>query len=206
MRTNVRRKILFPATVGVLAITTLSQPGFSQDDRIYRPTAPPEAIIYRDAGYNGPAVNVSQAQPNMGLAWRVNSIRVRSGRWELCERTNFRGTCRSYDSDNAMLGNLLRGVTVQSMRPVGGGGGGGPEVPGNNPSLRGMAAEFYPAPAQNGRRILACVRGSATANCAATPADRFCEALGWTASARESMETVSGRVYLADVLCSRTGN
>lgn len=205
MRKDVRRKILLPVTVGVVAAVGLAQLGLGQDDRAYRPPAPPEAIIYRDLGYSGPAVNVSQAQPNMGLAWRVNSIRVRSGRWELCERTNFRGTCRSYDADNAMLGNPLRGVTVQSMRPMGGGGGGNPEVPGNNPSLRGMAAEFYPAPAQNGRRILACVRGSATANCAAATADRFCVALGWTASARETMETVSGRVYLADVLCSGTG-
>lgn len=206
MRKDVRRKIPLPVTVGVVAVFGLAQPGLGQDDRIYRPPQQPEAIIYRDAGFNGPAVNVSQEQPNMGLAWRVNSIRVTSGRWELCERSNFRGTCRSYDGDNAMLGNILRGVTVQSMRPVGlGGGGGGPEVPGNNPSLRGMAAEFYPAPAQNGRRVLACTRGSASAQCAAQSADRFCETLGWTASAREGMETVSGRVYLADVLCSRTG-
>jgi hypothetical protein len=201
MRHVVRRKILLPITVGAIAVVGLAQPGLGQDDRMARP----EAIIYRDAGYNGPAVNVTQPQPNMGLAWRVNSIRVVNGRWELCERTNFRGTCRSYDADNAMLGNILRGVTVQSMRPLGGSGGGGPEAPGNNPSLRGMAAEFYPAPAQNGRRVLACGQGSATANCAADTADRFCASLGWTASARESMETVNRRVYLADVLCSRTG-
>lgn len=171
-----------------------------------RPTPQPEAIIYRDAGYNGPAVNVSQAQSNMGLAWRVNSIRVHSGRWELCERTNFRGDCRTYDADTPMLVNPLRGRVVQSLRPIGDGGGGGGEVPGNNPSLRGMAAEFYPAPALQGRRVLACTRGSATANCAAQSADAFCRQLGWTASARQTMETVSGRIYLADVLCSRTGN
>lgn len=201
MRRHVR---ILSVVAGGAVLAALAQAAIGQDERIFRPPAAPEAIIYRDAGFNGPAVNVTQAQPNLGLAWRVNSIRVRSGRWELCERTNFRGTCRSYNADTPMLGNLLRGITVQSIRPSGGSGGG--ETPGNNPSLRGMAAEFYPAPALQGRRVLACTRGSATANCAAQSADRFCQQFGWTGSARQAMETVSGRVYLADVLCSRTGN
>lgn len=198
-------RLFIPGLVALAAAAAALVPASAQEDRMARPE--PEAIIYRDAGYRGPAVNVTREQPDMGLAWPVNSIRVRAGRWELCERTNFRGQCRTLDADVPMLGNLLRGITVQSLRPVGGGGGGGGggTVPGNNPSLRGMAAEFYTQPALDGRRVLACERGNATANCAANTADEFCETMGWTGSASQAMETVSGRVYLADVLCSRTG-
>ena len=53
--------------------------------------------------------------------------------------------------------------------------------------------------------MLACARGSAAANCAAQTADNWCRSIGWNGSAREHMETVGGRVYLADVLCVRSG-
>lgn len=176
----------------------------AQEDKMWRPDAPPEAIIYRDAGYQGPAVNVSQPQPNLGLSWRVNAVRVRSGRWQMCERTNYRGACRTIDADRPVLGTPLRGITVQSMRPIGGGGGSGSNEPGRNPSLRGMASEFYAAPARSGYRVLACPTGNANANCAERNAQQFCTAMGWRYSVRQSMETVRQRVYLADVLCTNT--
>src|SRR3546814_20513355 len=65
----------------------------------YRPDRPPEATIYRDAGYRGPAGFIGEAKPNLGLAWPVNSIRVPNGRWELFERTRYRGTYRTADRD-----------------------------------------------------------------------------------------------------------
>ncbi len=193
-------------TAAVMGLAGAAVAGVSvaaaQEDKMWRPDAPPEAIIYRDAGYQGPAVNVSQAQPNLGLAWRVNAIRVRAGRWQLCERTNYRGGCRTLDYDRPVLGTPLRGITVQSMRPVGGGSGG--NEPGRNPSLRGMASEFYPAPARGGYRVLACQTGSATSACAQRNANDFCGAMGWRRSARQTMETVRQRTYLADVVCTNS--
>jgi hypothetical protein len=172
-----------------------------------------EATVYRDPGFNGPAVTATRAQPNMGLGWRVKAVRVRSGRWELCSEPNYRGECWMIDRDNAMFGPVFRGHPVQSMRPIGGGNGGGGgsgwgggNEPGRNPSLRGMAAQFYPAPAQNGYRVPACTTGNPTANCAARSADQFCQSMGWRSAARQAMETVRREVYLADVLCSNTGN
>ncbi len=198
--------------IGVLALAGAAGVGMTgaaaQEERIWRPDARPEAIIYRDAGYQGPAVNVSEAQPNLQLSWRVNAIRVRAGRWQLCERTNYRGTCRTIDYDRPVLGSSSRGITVQSMRPIGGSGGSGgsgSNEPGRNPSLRGMAAQFYPAPARNGYRVLACPYGNPNANCAERSANDFCGAMGWRRSVRQAMETVRQRVYLADVLCSNTG-
>src|SRR3546814_9380746 len=99
-----------------------------------------------------------------------------------------------------MLNNVLRGITVQSIRPVGGGGGGwNPNPPANDQVARGNFAEFHTQPSERNYRVLACTRGSATANCAAQTADNWCRSIGWNGSAREHMETVSGRVYLADV-------
>lgn len=170
------------------------------DDRMYRPA---EATIYRDAAYRGPAVFIGEAKPNLGLAWPVNSIRVTQGRWELCEKTRYRGTCRTVDRDTPMLGNILRGITVQSMRPAG--GGSDPYPPANDQSVRGNFAEFHTQPMSGRTRVLACASGSGTANCAARTADSWCRSIGWNGSAREHMETVNGRIYLADVLCVRSG-
>lgn len=188
------------ASIGAGVLATSAQ---TPDDRMYRP---PEATIYRDAAYRGPAVFVGEAKPNLGLAWPVNSVRVASGRWELCEKTRFRGTCRTVERDTPMLNNVLRGLTIQSIRPVGSGGGGwDPAPPANDQVARGNFAEFHTQPAQGNRRLLACQSGSVTANCAAQTADNYCRSIGWNGSAREHMETVAGRVYLADVLCVRSG-
>lgn len=186
-------------TGGMLATSTAQTP----EDRMYRP---PEATIYRDAAYRGPAVFIGEAKANLGLAWPVNSVRVASGRWELCEKTRYRGNCRTVDRDTPMLGSVLRGTTVQSIRPVGAGGGGGWQPPiANDQVARGNFAEFHTQPSTSRYRVLACTAGSATAACAARAADTWCRSAGWNGSAREHMETVAGREYLADVLCVRSG-
>jgi hypothetical protein len=188
---------------GVLASSVITVAA-AQTDKMARPEPAPEAIIYRDMGYQGPAVNVSQPQPNLGLAWRVNAVRVVSGEWQLCESPNYRGRCQVVSRDTPVLGSPLRGKPIQSMRPIGWSAPGG--EPGNNASLRGMAAEFYPKPALRGFRVPACEVGSATSACAARTAQQFCSSMGWRRSTRQSMETVRGTAYLADVLCSNTGN
>lgn len=188
------------AAGGLLSTSSAQTP----DDKMYRP---PEATIYRDVGFRGPAVFIGEAKPNLGLNWPVNSIRVKNGRWQLCERTRYRGQCRTVDRDTPMLNNFLRGLTIQSIRPVGGGGGGDwdPAPPANDRTVRGNFAEFHTQPPTEGRRVLACTNGSGTANCAAQTADNWCRSIGWNGSAREHMETVGNRVYLADVLCVRSG-
>ena len=201
---SIHRWSLFAAAAvslggGFLAASQAQSP----EDKMLRP---PEATIYRDAAYKGPAVFIGEEKSNLGLAWPVNSIRVASGRWELCERTRFRGQCRTVDRDTPMMGNILRGITVQSIRPVGSGGGGwNPNPPANDQVARGNFAEFHTQPAEGNYRVLACARGSASASCAAQSADTWCRSIGWNGSAREHLETVSGRVYLADVLCVRSG-
>ncbi|WP_447932333.1 beta/gamma crystallin-related protein [Sphingopyxis fribergensis] len=207
MKTAYRLSILAAAAVSIGAGFLATSYAQTAETERYRPERPPEATIYRDAGYRGPAVFIGEEKPNLGLAWPVNSIRVPNGRWELCEKTRFRGNCRTVDRDTPMLNNVLRGITIQSIRPVGGGGGGGwnPNPPANDQVARGNFAEFHTQPAERNYRVLACARGSATAACAAQTADTWCRSIGWNGSAREHMETISGRIYLADVLCVRSG-
>lgn len=203
MRMAYRISILAAAALSMGAGLFAASNAQTPDERLHRPA---EATIYRDAAYKGPAAFISEAKPNLGLAWPVNSIRVTGGRWELCEKTRYRGNCRTVDRDTPMLNNILRGITIQSIRPVGSGGGGwNPNPPANDQVARGNFAEFHTQPAQGSTRVLACANGSATANCAARTADTWCRSIGWNGSAREHMETVSGRVYLADVLCVRSG-
>ena len=204
MKSAYRLSILAAAAASIAAGFLATSNAQTVETERYRP---PEATIYRDAGYRGPAVFIGEEKPNLRLSWPVNSIRVTRGRWELCERTRYRGNCRTVDRDTPMLNNVLRGITVQSIRPAGSGGGGGwnPNPPANDQVARGNFAEFHTQPAERNYRVLACARGSATANCAAQTADNWCRSIGWNGSAREHMETVSGRIYLADVLCVRSG-
>jgi len=170
-----------------------------------------EATIYRDPNYQGPAVAMSRADPDLRLAWPVYSIRVTRGAWQLCSEPNYRGQCVTLTQSRPVLsGSFGRGNVLRSIRPLGadpnpGAGPGGPGIGNPGPSLRGMAAEFFPRPMDGRGRVPACERGSATAACASRTADQFCRNRGWTAAARQAMETENRRVYLADVLCSRTG-
>ena len=202
-------KFMLTAFAGLAVATTAG----AQQDKM-APMGVGEATIYRDVNFSGPAVYVGRANPDLGLNWPVRSVRVKKGTWEICSRTRYRGRCAIVASDDPDL----RGRTgffdnVQSMRPMGGPQilppvGPQPPTPPAPPagtSLRGMGAEFFPAPGQYGVRILSCPNGDSTANCAARTADQFCQSAGWNGSTSESQETVNRRVYLADVLCVRSG-
>jgi len=151
-----------------------------------------EAVVHRDAMFNGPFLSVRGPQPNLNLGWDARSIRVRSGEWQICTGRNFTGRCTTVDRDQPMLQPQFR--SILSMRPTGGWGTGIGE------SLRGSAAEFFPAPLRNGQRI-PCGAG---ANCARAPANEFCRRVGWLLSRSQAVETVHGRRYVADVLCARS--
>lgn len=114
------------------------------------------ATIYRDAGYRGSAVYIGGARSNLRLSWRVKSIRIHSGRWELCERANYQGECRTIDQDSPVVGTVFRGMKVQSIRPVGSSFIG---VEANNQILRGRYGEFHTQPEARGFRIPSCPTG-----------------------------------------------
>jgi hypothetical protein len=185
------------------ALISSSSQVTAQDERRFDDRT---ATLYRAAGYGGNALTVRNDDPNLRLGWRVSSMRVGSGRWQVCEQAFYRGNCRTVERDTPLFS--LRGIEVQSIRrivmPT-------PEQPilnpqpGNNQTLRGNFAQFFVAPQVNGLRVRACNTGTATTACAERSADAFCRSSGWNGSAREHMETVGREVYLADTLCVRSG-
>lgn len=158
--------------------------------------------IYRERNFSGPAVAIEKPRPDLHLAWPIGSVRVRSGTWQLCEQPNYRGNCRTVSSDSPALSPGSRGLAVQSARPANGGGGSGGNL---GPNLRGSFAQFFTQPMQGNGRVPACSGGAASPSCASRTADSFCRSAGWNGSAREHMETVGRTVFLADVLCVRSG-
>lgn len=168
-----------------------------------QPTAAAEAIIYRDVNYQGPAVNVHAAQPNLGLAWQVRSIRLVRGSFEVCTRPNYNGDCIRITGSYANTSPLGIGYAIQSMRPVA--ATTPTPTPGAfGPSLRGMSSEFYAQPSINGQRVLACRTAGSSMACAQEGAHEFCRARGYNYVGNVALETVSRRVVLADVLCRRS--
>ena len=162
-----------------------------------------EAIVYRARDYSGPAVTIGEEQENLGLSWSVNSVRVLRGRMQLCSAPRFHGTCRiiaeSY-SDLTPLG--LPGNRVQSMRPVAAVATfAAPGLSVHGPTLEGHAAQFYATPMEDGLRVQACPRATASAQCARQHAQAFCERRGYDRVAYQSMQGVSDVTYLSDVLC-----
>jgi hypothetical protein len=163
-----------------------------------------EAIVYRGRDYSGPSLPVAEDQENLGLAWSVNSLRMVSGRMEVCSAPRFSGTCRIVAQSYADLTPLgLPGNRVMSMRPVAAQATfADPALSAHGPTLQGAAAQFYATPMEGGRRVQACARAAASPECARVRAQAFCERRGYGRAAHHSVQGIGDVTYLADVLCS----
>ena len=130
--------------------------------------------------------------------------------WEVCEQRHFMGRCTVLTGSSTNLTSQLGITRIGSIRPArsippnpGPGLGPLPGPGGGGQSLRGMAAEFFPAPESRGRRIDACNTQGGSAACITREAENFCRSRGYVSARNSAAETVGGRIYLADVLCSR---
>lgn len=100
---------------------------------------------------------------------------------------------------------LARAAPEPVVAPAAAEGG----LAGANPSLAGRAVEFFPAPAANGFRVLACAASPGTnppARCIQATADGFCAAEGFRDSGWREIETVGNRTYLVNVLCKQVAD
>ena len=127
----------------------------------------------------------------------VRSLVVPAGvEWELCSGLTYTGCRQVKGSIPAMV------MTVRSARPVAAILPASAEVgagaPSSGQSLRGMASEYFVAPGEGGRRVEV---QPGTAEAMSRRATDYCRARGWRASPHARLQTVAGRVYLADVLC-----
>ena len=165
--------------------------------------APAELIMYSQGRYKGSNYSVAGASQSMRVPFTVKSVQIPEGQsWELCSGNTFSG-CREFTkSDPSMVFN------VRSVRPVAPkittvGQSVGSIVTGPNPSLRGMASEFFVAPDTNGARIEV---PAGTSEAMSVSARDFCRSRGWRYSVHARLQTLEGRTFLADVLCSDASN
>ena len=188
------------ARIVLVSAILLGAPAIAQDRMA------PNAQFFSGLNFTGRSLTVTRETPIFMASWQPRSVRVGGGSsWEVCEQRNFRGRCTTITGSSSNLMTQLGVSGVASVRPA--------EVrptllpqpvPGaHGASLKGMAAEFFPAPERRGRRIEACNREGATAACIAREADSFCRSIGYARSANSAAQTIAGRHLLADVLCSR---
>ena len=106
----------------------LAQPngGYGQGQRPpwpggHRPPRPPpqgRIVLYSRPYYGGRSVVLIYPTPNFNDVYfndRAMSARV-DGRWVICEHSDYRGSCRVFDSDTPTLFGLNR--KASSARPV----------------------------------------------------------------------------------------
>lgn len=133
----------------------------------------------------------------------MRSVTIPAGtQWDFCSGTKYSGCKQITQSTPSMI------MTVRSARPVAvvltsaSGPGPGASLPGGGGgSLRGIASEYFVAPADRGNRIEV---QPGTAEVMSRRAIEFCQARGWRTSAYERLQSVAGKFYLADVLCAET--
>ena len=162
-----------------------------------------ELIMYARGQYKGANYSVAGASQSMRIPFTVKSVQIPEGQaWELCSGNTFSGCKEFKKSDPSMVFN------VRSVRPVAPrittvGQSVGAIVTGPNPSLRGMASEFFVAPDTNGARIEV---PAGTSEAMSVSAREFCRVRGWRYSVHARLQTLEGRTFLADVLCSDASN
>ena len=76
-----------------------------------------EAIFYRDVEFSGPAVFTAKAYEKWD-GFPIRSFRVKSGRWEICSKENFRGDCKTLSVSAPHLGAIGMAERVKSIRPL----------------------------------------------------------------------------------------
>ena len=171
----------------------------------------PNAQLFSAPNFMGRSLTVTRETPVLQASWQPRSIRMGGGSsWEVCEQRHFMGRCTVLTGSSTNLTSQLGITRIGSIRPArsippnpGPGLGPLPGPGGGGPSLRGMAAEFFPAPESRGRRIDACNTQGGSAACITREAENFCRSRGYVSARNSAAETVGGRIYLADVLCSR---
>lgn len=158
-----------------------------------------EIQLFSETNFQGRTLTLNSARDNLGLPWQVRSVRVVRGEaWDLCTRTRFRSPCHRVAESMSNIRWIVSSARPSLAQTL-------PQVtpPAGAPSLRGMSAEFFPAPADARGRVEACRPWSV--GCEEADANRFCRQRGWTAASYSRQQTVNGINFLADVLCTQTG-
>jgi hypothetical protein len=110
-------------------------------------------ILYDDPYFRGRSLPMRGPTENLRFQSfhdRAESVRVLSGRWELCSEPNYR-RCQIVDRDVPTLSSLGMNKKLSSVRPVGWGSGGGGGYPVPLPGPAGVV--LFEAHGYRGRSI-----------------------------------------------------
>jgi hypothetical protein len=99
------------------------RPRYDDGYRRYHGDRGPVATLYEGPGFRGRSVDVYGETSNLantGLNDRVGSIRLgrRSGAWEVCKDSRFRGRCITIDRDVRDTNEIGMGSAISSLRPA----------------------------------------------------------------------------------------
>ncbi len=166
----------------------------------------PKLTLYGERFYRGESQSFTADQPRLAVPISPQSLSI-VGRWELCSGKDFDGRCIEIDRDYPVEAGLGDGFTVRSLRQLVPGQGAGKPTAGVQPggtSITGVASRYWPAPSYGRERILACPNGKPSFNCAHDTAEDMCRRAGYRVVRYWQLQTVDSRVYLADILCTRS--
>lgn len=180
-------------------------------------TPPPPPGGQRDAGFvtlysgrnfTGRSLDIRSPDQNIGVA--AQSLIAR-GRWTVCDREAFVGTCQTFSGEVADLSRTQLSGFIGSAHPSEARGGG--PRPGSPPPpprfedddfvAEGTTASFFPRPTRSGRAVPACETSRSGGDCARISADRFCQQVGYARSAYFYVRSGRRSQTLEDVLCLR---
>ncbi|MBV9527065.1 hypothetical protein [Sphingomonas sp.] len=161
-----------------------------------------DVTLFSKGNFRGGGMVLSGPREKMDPV-HVESLQLPPGSaWELCSGRTFTGCKQFSQSRKSMV------MTIRSARPVEGaipesasasvGAAGEGGLRGSGASLRGLASEFFVMPDEGGNRV----EVSGTAGALSQRATDFCRAHGWRQSPYQRVQSVGGRSYLADVLCT----
>ena len=160
-----------------------------------------EVILHSKGHFKGARRIIAGPRQHIEPPFVMRSVTIPSGAvWEFCSGNTFSG-CRQFSQ--SVPATVM---TVRSARPV------AAVLPSTattlptgatirGQSLRGMSSEYFVTPETGGVRVEVQPN---TAEAMTRRAGEFCRSRGWRSSAYERLQTVAGRVYLADVLCVDT--
>jgi len=127
----------------LLGMIAAAMPAHAQYDR--RGGGRASATFFVKDGFDGRSVSVDRPVRSFrqfDMNDKVSSIRIRGGRWLVCEDDDFRGRCEVIDRDIGQLSRIGMDDRISSARPLdddrpGGGGNWGGGRPGPGPGYGG---------------------------------------------------------------------
>lgn len=171
------------------------------------PAAAPTLGLYPERFYRGTPETVTADRPDLALKFRPASVRT-VGRWQVCSEPEYQGHCIDLARDHPVEAGLGQNFAIRSVRLLAEGSGANDPAPGvlpGGPSLAGTRTRYFPRPLYGSERVLACPAkvDDGGMGCAKDTAGDLCRRAGYRRLEHLALEDVGGRMFLADVLCSK---